>query len=139
MSSVFAAQRVQHSHCSSSFIECCQLTLSRFPRVNLGTTKRPYEFWTRVHSGASNSRICSRHGDNLLHILSPSGCFVMCDSIPLVHRQDTNYCCGDGSTDRERRGPQHVPFRRTSRRMCHACSPRAVRHARRWRTFNLCS
>ena len=30
--SVFITHRVQHSHCSSIFIECCQLTLSRFPR-----------------------------------------------------------------------------------------------------------
>ena len=31
--SIFIARRVQHSHCSSIFIECCQLTLSRFPLV----------------------------------------------------------------------------------------------------------
>ena len=30
----FVAQRVQHSHCSSIFIECSLLTFSRFPRIN---------------------------------------------------------------------------------------------------------
>ena len=36
-------RRVQHSHCSPIFIECCSLTLSCFPRVNLCTRTRPYE------------------------------------------------------------------------------------------------
>ena len=31
--SIFIAHRVQHSHCSSIFIECCQLTLSCFPLI----------------------------------------------------------------------------------------------------------
>ena len=31
--SIFIAHRVQHSHCSSIFIECCELTLSRCPLV----------------------------------------------------------------------------------------------------------
>ena len=31
--SIFIAHRVQHSHCSSIFIECCSLTLSRFPLI----------------------------------------------------------------------------------------------------------
>ena len=40
---------VQHSHCSSIFIECCQLTLSRFPPINFSfyPRKSPYEY---VHS-----------------------------------------------------------------------------------------
>ena len=40
---------VQHSHCSSIFIECCQLTLSRFPPINFYfyPRKSPYEY---VHS-----------------------------------------------------------------------------------------
>ena len=42
--SVFIAHRVQHSHCSSTSIECCLLTLSRFPRVNWCSRKNPYEF-----------------------------------------------------------------------------------------------
>ena len=45
--SFFILHRVQHSHCSSIFIECCQLTLSRFPLVNLYARKSPYEY---VHS-----------------------------------------------------------------------------------------
>ena len=31
--SIFIAHRVQHSHCSSIFIECWKLTLSRFPLI----------------------------------------------------------------------------------------------------------
>ena len=45
--SIFIAHRVQHSHCSSIFIECCQLTLSRFPLINFYARKSPYEY---VHS-----------------------------------------------------------------------------------------
>ena len=35
------------------FIECCQLTLSRFPRVNVRTRKSPHEFrlYEYMHSG----------------------------------------------------------------------------------------
>ena len=54
--SVFIEHRVQHSHCSSTFIECCLLTLSRFPRVNLCTRKSPYEFIRVCSRGDSNSR-----------------------------------------------------------------------------------
>ena len=43
----FIAHRVQHSHCSSIFIECCYLTLSRFPPINFYARKSPYEY---VHS-----------------------------------------------------------------------------------------
>ena len=43
---IFIAHRVQHSHCSSIFIECCQLTLSRFPLINYAR-KSPDEY---VHS-----------------------------------------------------------------------------------------
>ena len=32
--SIFIAHRVQHSHCSSTFIECCKLMFSRFPLIN---------------------------------------------------------------------------------------------------------
>ena len=31
--SIFITHRVQHSHCSSIFIECCQLSLSRFALI----------------------------------------------------------------------------------------------------------
>ena len=46
---IFIAHTVQHSHCSSIFIECCQLTLSRFPLINFYfyPRKSPYEY---VHS-----------------------------------------------------------------------------------------
>ena len=47
MPSVFIARRVQHSHCSSIFIECCYLTLSRFPLINFYARTSPYEY---VHS-----------------------------------------------------------------------------------------
>jgi len=36
----FVAHRVQHSHCSSIFIECSQLTLSRFPLINFLCKKK---------------------------------------------------------------------------------------------------
>ena len=39
--------RVQHSHCSSIFIECCYLTLSRFPLINFYARKSPNKY---VHS-----------------------------------------------------------------------------------------
>ena len=42
--SIFVAHRVQHSHCSSIFIECCYLTLSRFPLINFNARKSPYEY-----------------------------------------------------------------------------------------------
>ena len=54
--SFFIVHRVQHSHCSSILIECCYLTLSRFPRVNLYTRKSPYEFIRVCTRGDSNSR-----------------------------------------------------------------------------------
>ena len=38
--SIFIAHRVQHSHCSSIFIECCYLTLSRFPLINFFTQEK---------------------------------------------------------------------------------------------------
>ena len=41
---IFIAHRVQHSHSSSIFIECCQHTLSRFPPVSLYARKSPYEY-----------------------------------------------------------------------------------------------
>ena len=42
--SIYIAHRVQKSHCSSTFIECCQLKLSRFPQVNLCARKSPHEY-----------------------------------------------------------------------------------------------
>ena len=54
--SVCIAHRVQHSHCSSTFIECIELTLSRFPRVNLCTRKRPNDFIPICIRRGSNSR-----------------------------------------------------------------------------------
>ena len=54
--SVFIAQKVQHCHWSSTFIKCCQLTLSHFPRVNLCTRKSPYDFIRICTRGNSNSR-----------------------------------------------------------------------------------
>ena len=45
--SIFIAHRVQHSHCQSVFIECCQLTLSRFPLTNFYARQNPCEY---VHS-----------------------------------------------------------------------------------------
>ena len=42
--SIFIAHRVQHSHCSSIFIECCKLTLSRFPLIIFYARKSPYEY-----------------------------------------------------------------------------------------------
>ena len=39
--SFFVAYRVRHSHCSSIFIECGLLTLSRFPPINLYARKSP--------------------------------------------------------------------------------------------------
>ena len=54
--SFFMAHRVQHSHFSSTVIQCCQLTLSRFPQVNLCTRKSPYEFIRVCTRGDSNSR-----------------------------------------------------------------------------------
>ena len=41
--SFFIEHRVQHSHCSSIFIECCSLSLSRFPLIN-------FVFMTRIYS-----------------------------------------------------------------------------------------
>ncbi len=41
--SISIAHIVQQSHCSSIFVECCQLTISRFPQVNLRTRKSPHE------------------------------------------------------------------------------------------------
>ena len=38
------------------FIECCKLTLSRFPQVNLCTRKNPHEFMRVCTRGDSNSR-----------------------------------------------------------------------------------
>ena len=38
------------------FIECCQLTLSRFPQVNLCARKSPHEFIRVCTRGDSNSR-----------------------------------------------------------------------------------
>ena len=43
----FIVHRVQHSHCSSIFIEGCELTLSRFPLIKFYARKSPYEY---VHS-----------------------------------------------------------------------------------------
>ena len=67
--SIFIAHRVQRSHCSSIFIECCSLTLSRFPRVNMCTRRSPYEFFTSMHAGGLEltQLAYSRHEDNLLH------------------------------------------------------------------------
>ena len=45
--SIISAHSVQHSHCSSIFIECCKLTLSRFPLIIFYARKSPYEY---VHS-----------------------------------------------------------------------------------------
>ena len=45
--SIFIAHRVQYSHCSSIFIECCQLTLSRSPLIHFYARKSPYVY---VHS-----------------------------------------------------------------------------------------
>ena len=45
--SIFIPHRVQHSHCSSIFIERSLLTLSRFPLINFYARKSPYEY---VHS-----------------------------------------------------------------------------------------
>ena len=50
----FIAHRVQQSHCSSIFHRVLQLTLSRFPQVNLCTIKSPNEF----------IRVCTRRGSN---------------------------------------------------------------------------
>ena len=50
---IFIAHRVQHSHRSSIFIECCLLTLSRFPPINALSKKKSLrvcalgENWTR--------------------------------------------------------------------------------------------
>ena len=45
--SILIAHKLQHSHCSSIVIECCQLTLSRFPLLIFLCKKGPYEY---VHS-----------------------------------------------------------------------------------------
>ena len=45
--SIFIARRVEHSHCSSIYIECCEVTLSRFPLINFYPRKSAYEY---VHS-----------------------------------------------------------------------------------------
>ena len=62
---IFIAHRVQHSHCSSIFIECRQLTLSRFPLINFFNANKKSlrvcalgENWTREID-------FSRHEDNL--------------------------------------------------------------------------
>ena len=44
----FITHRVQHSHCSSTFIECCWLKLSRFLLVNFYAVKGPYEYALRL-------------------------------------------------------------------------------------------
>ena len=49
--SISIAHRVQQSSCSSAFVECCYLTLSRFPQVNLCTSKSPSRIYTCVQSG----------------------------------------------------------------------------------------
>ena len=41
---VSIANRVQHSHCSSIFIECCPLTLLCFPLINFYASNSPYEY-----------------------------------------------------------------------------------------------
>ena len=55
--SIFIAHGAQHSYCPSIFIECYELTLSRFPRVKLCTRKKVptnlYEYalgGTRTHA-----------------------------------------------------------------------------------------
>ena len=56
-------RRVQHSRCSSIFIECCQLTLSRFPLIDFYARKSPYEHAlgeTRTHEIDLD-----RHADHL--------------------------------------------------------------------------
>ena len=45
--SFFVAHRVQHSHCSSVFIECSLLTLSRFPPIIFFMQEK---FPTSMHS-----------------------------------------------------------------------------------------
>ena len=37
---IFYAHRVEHSHCSSIFIQACLLTLSRFPLINFYARKK---------------------------------------------------------------------------------------------------
>ena len=49
--SIFIAHRVQHSHCSSIFIECCSLTLSRFPLINFLCGKKSIRVCALDHAG----------------------------------------------------------------------------------------
>ena len=60
---IFIAHRVRHSHCSSILIECCPLSLSRFPLINFYARKVP-----RVHALDENRTReidFSKHEDNL--------------------------------------------------------------------------
>ena len=64
--SICIAHRVQHSHCSSTFIECCQLTLSRFPlRSIFMQDKSPYEYVHSVRIELTPEIDFSGHEDNL--------------------------------------------------------------------------
>ena len=47
VSLVFVAHRVRHCHCSSTFIECSELTLSRFPLVIFLCKKKSLQACTR--------------------------------------------------------------------------------------------
>ena len=60
----YIAHRVQH--CSSAFAECCYLTLSRFPQVNLCTTsKSSHEFLRVCTRRDSNTRNCPIPGSSI--------------------------------------------------------------------------
>ena len=62
--SVLIAHRVQHSHCSLIFIECCYLALCARQFVRKKKSRRIY---TSMHSGGLElTQLLSRHDDNLL-------------------------------------------------------------------------
>ena len=66
---IFIAHRVQHSHCSSIFIECCSLTLSRFLLIIfLKARKNPYEHVhsVRWHPNIGPYILCCLCADNTL-------------------------------------------------------------------------
>ena len=53
--SIYVAYRVQHSHCSSIFIEGCELTLSRFPLINFFMQEKvPTSMCTRWELNSRN-------------------------------------------------------------------------------------
>ena len=62
--SIFIAHRVQHSHCSSIFIECCWLTLSRFPLINFLCKKKSLRVCA-LGENLIREIDFSRHQDNL--------------------------------------------------------------------------